>query len=217
MDERERLRQQTASAAQAYWRSLLRRVRGGRDLAAQREEWFLAGSSSSRVRLAREFYGRAHLKRLAALNRSEVLTLLCPWPDAAIEAVLEWGDDEPKARHRALARLVKSQYVVRVESHGGGTPTVEPYPSEALYGDLYELSASGFSVGGIIYLYKATGEAFNARERRTTFSGMRQDFYVNAASDGVEESGWAFKWLWDQGDNRVIVVSVDLTSSDDDG
>ena len=212
MDQREQLRKHAARAALNYWRSLMRAVRAGKDLASEHEGRFLAGSKKSRTRLARDFYSKAHLAKLVALTRAQVVDRLTPWLESAIDAALEWESDEPAKQRRFLTRLVRSQHVVRVEHHDGGSPIVDGHPNEeALYGDLYELSASGASVGGIIYLYKATGEPFAPVDRRITVNGMRREFYVNAASDGDAES-WDFTWLADYDDNRMIVVSVDPRS-----
>jgi len=102
----------------------------------------------SRARLAREFYAKRHLAKLVALRRAEVVDQLSPWLERAIDATLEW--DEPGEQRRFLKRMVRSQYLVTVEQHRGGTPIVDGHPNEeVLYGDLYEMSASGSSAGGI--------------------------------------------------------------------
>ena len=85
---------------------------------------------------------------------------------------------------------------------------------EVVYGDLYEMSAAGVSVGATIYLCKATGEPFAPRDMRATVLGMRKEFYENAADAGDEES-WNFNWIEARDDDRVLVVRIDPRSVDD--
>lgn len=217
MGHRERLRNHAAAVALKHWRSLLRQVRAGKDLASQHQWRLLAGSERSRARLAREFYSEAHLAKLVALSKKDVVDRMSPWIESAIDSTLEWGSDGLREHEHFLGRMAKSQYVVRVEHHGGyGMTIVDGQPNEEVaYGDLYEMSAAGFSVGGTIYLCKATGEPFTPRDMRATFLGMKDEFYANADDAGDDEDGWNFEWIEVQDNDRVLVVSVDERFADE--
>jgi hypothetical protein len=166
--------------------------------------------------MAREFYSATHLTALVELTRDEVLDRLSVWLEAAIDSAFEdcsAGDnptqEERREQEQFIGRLARSQYVVKVESAGrtGGT-LVDGHPDEEVaYSDLYEMSASGFSVGGTIFLCKTTGEPFSRRDSRTTFLGMQKEFRENARDDGEDEE-WMFERLEDSDDHRVIQVMV---------
>lgn len=215
-DHRQRLRNHAAAKALKHWRSLLRRVRARRPLAAKYESRILAGSHRSRARVAREFYSASHLAALAALSRDAVIDQLSVWLEDAIDAALEGCSPEDiltqkerREQEDFIGKLVRSHYVVKVEHYQPiGGPLVEGYPDEKVaYSDLYEMSASGVSIGGTMSLCKATGEPFSRRDSRTTFFGMEKEFQGNAAGDG-DDDVWMFERIEDSGDDRVIRVTV---------
>jgi hypothetical protein len=116
--------------------------------------------------------------------------------------------------------LVRAEYVVVFKSNstrpGEGAALVCPYPDESVvYGDLYELAASGFSTGGSLRIFKSTAEPFSASERRSAEAGMRRNFYEGADEDGVSAEAWNFE-LQALRDARSIDVLVGENESDDD-
>jgi hypothetical protein len=69
---------------------------------------------------------------------------------------------------------------------------IDRYPGErGLYDDLYERMLSGFSSGGILRIYKATGERFTPSEARSARAGIRRDLLQGIASAG-DEDPWVF-------------------------
>ena len=186
-----RAEEQVVAGFLRHWRTVLKRVRRGDDVAAERAERFLAASASARLRIAKRFYGEGHAARMAALNPAQVRELLAPWielavdpnPDTPISSL--WLRQERPSESQCRS-LPTSEYVLVIDLHAGGT-SVDRYPGDgAYYDDLYERSASGFSAGGHVRLFKATGEPFTASEARSAYAGMRTDF-LHGAKDADDD------------------------------
>lgn len=201
-----------------HWRKVLRRVRRGEDVAAERAERFLAVSAPARLRIARRFYGEEHAARMAALEPAAVRELLAPWIDLAVDPncdapnSLFWLRWERPGESKCRS-LSTSEYVMVVESHAGGV-LVDRFPGDdACYDDIYERVASGYSTGGRVRLFKATGEPFTAGEARSAYAMIRTQLLCQA---GAEEGD-----QWDADgpefvDNFQVVMWVQERGGEDD-
>jgi len=205
-----------AKAFLDHWRSI-RRSR--RDLAKQHRDCFLAGSSTARLSLARRFYARDHVRHLADLTSAEVLTALAPWLDHAVRYAFETRRNNAE-RRSFLNELPVAEYVTIIHFHGDHDWRVDPYPHEqGPYDDLYERVLAGRSSGGVIRLYKSTGEAFMRSEVRSVWAAMKNELLLGAESAG-DETPWALHdngrdfWVPDmelfqnEDSSRVVVVEV---------
>jgi hypothetical protein len=91
-----------------------------------------------------------------------------------------------------LAELSTAEYVSIVCLHHTGSMLIDRYPGERVfYDDLYERMLSGFSSGGVLRIYKATGERFTPSEARSARAGIRRDLLQGIASAG-DEDPWVF-------------------------
>jgi hypothetical protein len=215
--EYQRLRRVAVRAAMDNWRSTLKDIKSGKDLAASLGWRVLAGSESARQRCAKAHFSEEHFEHLTSLDFAAVLQQLKPWLEDAIIYLL--GEDDPddtedrKRRDFALLELVNCQYVAVFFSFGADEECdppsiVQGFPLESvMYGDLYEFTAAGVSCGGTLYLYKSTGEPFLPGERRSAIAGIRRNFFANAASDGEEPGAWELEFF-DYSDEARIGVFV---------
>lgn len=87
-------------------------------------------------------------------------------------------------------------------------------PASVGYGDVYEITASGLSVGAGLRVCKSVAEPFLKSERREAEVGIEQDFNENARSDGYPdaEHQWQVAFL-EVTDRRAI--DVDITENFD--
>ena len=216
----ERARQTVVTAFATHWRRILR---SRRDIAKERADCFFAGSSSARERMARKFYGREHAQQMASLNAVEILEMLEPWLDHALKSWIEGCDDVGAEGDSSLAELPTAEYVSIVYPHSSagallGRMRIDRYPGErAAYDDLYERLLSGFSIGGVLRIYKSTGERFTPSEARSVRAGIRDDLL-----SGIESAGDDDPWVFDmeaegnwetagfEGEDltRVVIVEV---------
>jgi hypothetical protein len=186
-------RQRVVTAFATHWRRILR---SRKDMAKERVNCFFAGSASARERLARCFYGREHVRQVTSLSTTEIRETLGPWLEHALRYWLNEYDDigDPKG-DGFLAELPTAEYVSIIYSHhtSAGRMLIDRYPEErVLYGDLYERLLSGFSSGGVLRIYKATGERFTPSEARSVRAGIRRDLLAGIASAGDDEDQWVF-------------------------
>jgi len=206
---RDRLVGVATKAFVEHWNSLLTRLEAGEDVPAARRTAFLAGSKEDELREAKRFYSKARVRELAALDAASARRMISPWLDPAVKYALAEKDFlEPSF----LSSLVRAEYVVLVASHvvhrGQPSVTVHPFPDESVrYGDLYEISASGFSVGAKVSVIRSTAEPFTDAEREALEKGIRRNFYANADEDGDDEEAWDLQFL-DSDDPRWVVFDV---------
>lgn len=189
-DNLELARQRVVTAFAAHWRRILR---SRKDIARERADFFFAGSASARERLARNFYGREHAQQMASLSTTEIRETLSPWLEHALRYWLDEYDHigDPKGDD-FLAELPTAEYVSIVCPHHTGSMLIDRYPGERVfYDDLYERMLSGFSSGGVLRIYKATGERFTPSEARSVRTGIRRDLLQGIASAG-DEDPWVF-------------------------
>jgi hypothetical protein len=186
------------AAFAAHWRRILRT---GRDPAEEDPDFFLAGSDSARERLARSFYGREHARQMASLNEREISKTLAPWLDDAVRYSLDdesmMGDREAG---RFLAGLPTGAYVMILHLWHCNGVMVYPYPSQepverhasfCHYDDLYERTLGGCSRGGLVRMYKATGERFTRSEARSVRAGIKREL-LDGIADAGDDDPWVF-------------------------
>ena len=213
-------RQNVVAAFATHWRRILR---SRKDIARERADCFFAGSASARERMARKFYSREHAQQMASLNVTEIRETLEPWLDHALRSWLDEDDDVGPEGDSLLAELPTAEYVSIVSPHHTACPLlgsmlVDRYPGErAGYDDLYERMLSGFSSGGVLRIYKSTGERFTPSEARSVRAGIRDDLL-----SGIESAGDDDPWVFDmeaegnwetagfEGEDltRVVIVEV---------
>lgn len=211
-------RERVIAAFAAHWRRI---KRSRKDIAKERADCFLAGSASVRERMARRYYSREHAQMMASLSTTEIRETLSPWLEHALRY---WLDDYNEIGNpegdNFLAELPTAEYVSIVYPHSSfaGRMLIDRYPGErVLYDDLYERMLSGFSSGGVLRLYKATGERYTPSEARSARAGIRRDLLSGIASDGGDEP-WVFdmeaEGTWEtegfEGEDfeRVVMVEV---------
>lgn len=178
------------AAFAAHWNRI---ARSRKDIAQERVDCFFAGSPSAQQHLARSFYGREHARQMARLEDTEIRKLLSPWLEHAVRYWLEeYGRIGDPVGDDFLAKLPTAEYVSIVILHHSGVILMDRYPGErVLYDDLYERMLAGFSRGGVLRIYKSTGEAFTPSESRSARAGILRDFRAGIASAG-DEDPWAF-------------------------
>lgn len=218
IDSVELARQRVVGAFTTHWRRILRRRK---DIAMERAGFFLAGSASAQERLARNFYGREHAQQMASLSTTEIRETLSPWLEHALRYWLDEyehiGDPEGD---NFLAELPTAEYVSIVYLHESfaGRMLIDRYPGERVgYDDLYERMLSGFSRGGILRIYKSTGELFTGSESRSARAGIMLDLREGIVSAG-DGDPWVFNrqaQVFSNSDgfegedlDRVVVVEV---------
>ena len=143
--------QRVVAAFAAHWGRI---VRSRKDIAKERADFFFAGSPSAQERLARDFYGHQHARRMASLTGTDIRESLSPWLEHALRCWLDQYDHigDPGGDD-FLAELPTAEYVSIASPHEGFTEglLIDRYPDgRALYDDLYERMLSGFSRGGVL-------------------------------------------------------------------
>lgn len=214
-------RQRVVSAFATHWRKILR---SRKDIAKERADFFFAGSASARERLARDFYGREHAQQMASLSTTEIRETLSPWLEHALQYWLDEYDHigDPEGDD-FLAELPTAEYVSIVCPHHTGSMLIDRYPGERVfYDDLYERMLSGCSSGGVLRIYKATGERFTPSESRSARAGITRDLRDGIASAG-DDDPWVFNMqsqvYWKSAGfesedlERVVIVEVNMKTS----
>ena len=188
----EAARRRVVAAFQHHWGKILR---SRKDIAKEREDFFFAGSPTARARLARQFYGREHARQMASLTATEARESLSPWLEHAVrywfDECAHIGDQEGDD---FLAELPTAEYVGIVTAHESfaGRILIDRYPGERVpYDDLYERMLSGCSRGGVLRIYKSTGERFTSSESRSARAGIIRELHMGIADAG-DEDPWVF-------------------------
>jgi hypothetical protein len=209
--------QRVLAAFAAHWGRILQ---SDNDVASERAYGFLAGSASARERLSRSFYSREHARRMASLSPREIDETLQPWLGHALRYWLldELGEFEGRGG-TFLDELPTGEYVTIVcHHHRDGEASVDRYPgAHAYYDDLYERLLAGCSCGGVLRVYKSTGEVITPSEARSMRAGIKRELLSVIASEGSDYE-WQFNMeaqdRWEIGDfegedsERVVVVEV---------
>ena len=72
-----------------------------------------------------------------------------------------------------------------------------PLPNEKVYGDVYEITASGYSSGANLKICKSIAEPFSEAERREAMVGIERDFFQSARAEGEGRNEWRIDWMDD--------------------
>ena len=132
---------------------------------------------------------------LASAPGDEVVRLTSIWFEPFFDYVDEWLT-KPTEIRKELCQLVAAEYVAVTLSNNKSSPLgdlslVHPLPNETVpYGDVYEITASGLSVGANLRICKSVAEPFSEAERREAMIGIEREFHENARADGEDENVW---------------------------
>jgi hypothetical protein len=108
---------------------------------------------------------------------------------------------KPSEIRNELSQLVAAEYVAVSYPYNnsnpmGEAPTVHPLPNETVpYGDVYEITASGYSSGGNLRVFKSIAEPFSEAERREAMVGIEREFYECARADGESDNEWQVDFI----------------------
>jgi hypothetical protein len=135
---------------------------------------------------------------VTSLSTTEIRETLGPWLERALRYWLEKYDDigDPEG-DGFLAELPTAEYVSIIHSHHSfaGRMLIDRYPGErVLYDDLYERLRSGFSSGGVLRIYKATGERFTPSEARSVRAGIRRDLLAGSRAQEMMKISGSSTW-----------------------
>src|ERR1035441_7143670 len=161
----------------SHWQAVTEKINAGDDVADGRAGFVFASNKRQRERFARKYYEPARVFKLASTPADEVVRLASPWLEAFCEYADEWLMKPSEIRNE-LSQLVAAEYVAVSYPYNnsnpmGEAPTVHPLPNETVpYGDVYEITASGYSSGGNLRVFKSIAEPFSEAERREAMVGI---------------------------------------------
>jgi len=200
----------------AHWRTVNAKIVRGVDVARERAHMFFATNDRECLRVARRYYAPTRAAKLTTASDDEILRLSEPWFSAAREELEFWDYD------KELRKLVAAEYIALVwnscdpeDLRRKPAGLVAPLPDESVgYGDVYEITAAGYSVGSVLRVCKSVAVPFLKSERREAAVGIEQEFYENARSDDYPdaEHQWQVAFL-DVTDGRAI--DIDITENFD--
>ena len=198
------------------WQAVVSDLSKGVEVAKDRACCFFASDQRNRLRMARRYYAPTRSAKLADASPDEIMHLSEAWLPAFRDYV-ECDGIEGKDLRKQLRQLVAAEYVAVswLLPDPFGRPrqevtTVSALPDvSVIYGDVYEITASGFSRGAYLRVCKSVAEPFGESERFETMAGIENDFFANAASDGEPEGKWHINFLHSE-DPRVIEADVKL-------
>jgi hypothetical protein len=189
----------------AHWRSVNAKIIRGVDVARNRAHMFFATNDRECLRVARRYYSPARAAKLATASVDEILRLSAPWLSAARESF--FFPEEPSEVRKELRTLIAAEYIALVSSNESEWGcSVSPLPDESAYGDVYELTASGASVGASLTVCKTVAEPFLKSERREAEVGIEKEFFENARDSG-DDAPWQVRFL-KVTDPRTIDVEI---------
>ena len=202
----------------AHWRAVNRAIIRGVDMAQKRAHMFFASTDQACLRIARRYYLPARAAKLATAATPEILRLSEPWLSAARESVFFPDEEDPQELRKELRKLVSAEYVALVwrpptfelPQDGWDGCSVFGLPDESVgYGDVYEITGAGFSVGAGLRVCKSVAEPFLKSERREAEIGIEQEFFDNAKQDDYPdaEDQWQVAFLA-MADRRAIDVDI---------
>jgi hypothetical protein len=203
-----------AELFRAHWKSVEAELSKGVDFPKNRADCFFGRSSSQRLRMARSYYTLARANAFANSTLDDILHLSEPWLSTLYMQIdSEWlqGRDIRKT----IKELVAAEYVaVSMMSPDPFKRPIEeitsicPLPNESvLYGDVYEITAAGFSVGSYLRVSKSVAEPFLETERAGVMRGIEKEFFANAASDGHAIGDWQINFR-ELDDGRLIEADI---------
>jgi hypothetical protein len=210
-----RLERLVAELFRAHWRAVEADITNGVDVPRSRADYFYASARRQRLRLARRYYAPARAAKFANASVVEILHMSEPWLGAFRDQVEYWCH-EGRALRKELRQLVAAEYVAVswLSPDPFGRPrqeltSVSPHPDETVvYGDLYEVTASGFSCGSYLRICKSAAEPFRESERIEAMVGIKREFFDNAAENGEPKGAWQINFRESE-DPRVIEADVE--------
>jgi len=194
----------------AHWRAINKRIAGGVDIAQKYSDAFFYANPREGLRIARRYYAPARVSRLANASAEEILRLSDAWISPGREFIEDCSRKE-------LRQLVAAEYVALVWDYDSsldfppdGSARVFPLPDvSVVYGDVYEITAGGISIGAKLRVCKSVAEPFLRSERREAIAGIEREFYANARSDDYPdaENQWFVDFV-QLTDSRAIDVNI---------
>lgn len=197
-----------------HWQAVSTDLNQGVDVAKERLECFFAGSERERRQRAYRYYDPTRAAKLATASDNEVHRLSRAWLDAFRRYTEYQEIDGWEVRNR-LSQLVSAEYIAVswLSPDPFGRPrdevtNVSPLPNvSVLYGDVYEITASGFSCGAQLRICKSVAEPIGPRERIGMMKGIRQEFLDNADEAGETKGEWQIRFRKPK-DRRLIEAIV---------
>jgi len=196
----------------AHWKAINRRIASGVDIAQKFADAFFFVNPREGLRIARRYYAPVRAARLANASAAEILRLSDAWIGPAHEFIEESSD-----MRKQIRQLVAAEYIALVWNYDSsiefppkGFAWVHPLPdTSVIYGDVYEITASGFSTGAKLRVCKSVAEPFLKSERREAMAGIEREFYANARSDDYPdaENQWFVDFV-QATDMRAIDVNI---------
>jgi hypothetical protein len=207
-----------AEVFRSHWRAVNAAIVRGVDVARKRAHMFFASNDQACIRVARRYYSPVRAAKLAAASVEEILLLSEPWLSAARVSVFFPDEEDPLELRKELRKLVSAEYVALVwrpptfelPQDGWDGCMVFCLPDVSVgYGDVYEITGAGFSVGAGLRVCKSVAEPFLKYERREAEVGIEQEFFENARADDYPdaEEQWQVAFLGVT-DRRAIDVDI---------
>jgi hypothetical protein len=189
-----------------HWKAVNAKLADGADVAAKRAQFFYASRDRECLKLARAYYAPVRAGKLAIASDDEILRLSNAWLRAFrdhVEYDSAWtGKVEGKERRDHLRQLIAAEYVAvswlspdPFDRPCEEVTNISPLPDETVgYGDIYEITASGYSCGAYLRVCKSVAEPFHGSERSGAMAGIKREFCENAADAGEEDGAWRIKF-----------------------
>jgi len=212
-----KLRGLMAELFRAHWQAVQADFSNGIDVAKNRACFFYAGNTRQALRMARRYYTLARATRFADASIDEVLGLSDAWFGAFQNYVDDDGLEGRQLRDE-LRQLVAAEYVavsrMLPNACGSSGHFVAPLPNETVeYGDVYEITTSGYSRGAYLAVCKSVAEPFLKAERSQVMAGIESEFFENAAADGEPEEEWQINFR-ETKDPRIIEADITPGTTD---
>ncbi len=196
-----------------HWQSVHEKLAEGVDVAAGRAEFFYASRDRECLKLARSYYAPVRSTTLANASHDEILRLSAAWFNEFRDHV-KYDLVKGKELHNELRRLLAAEYVAVARPSSAPSDrscqeatSVSPLPDQSVvYGDVYEITASGFSSGAYLRVCKSVAEPFSESERTEAMVGLKREFFENADSS-EDGDAWRIKFRRSK-DPRVIEADI---------
>ena len=200
----------------AHWRAVQADFSNGIDVAKNRACFFYAGNT----RQALAWPGGSiplPCNQVADASIDEVLGLSDAWFGAFQNYINDNGLEGRQLRDE-LRQLVAAEYVavsrMLPNACGSSGHFVAPLPNETVeYGNIYEITTSGYSRGAYLAVCKSVAEPFLKAERSHVMAGIESEFFENAAADGEPEEEWQINFR-ETKDPRIIEADITPGTTD---
>lgn len=197
------------------WNAVSTDLANGVDVAKRQADGFFARNKLERLRLAQVYYSPTRAAALATASNSDILRYSSTWFTPFRNHVKHWDVSGEELKDE-IRQLISAEYVavswLEPDPFGRSRrelTTVSPLPDRRVsYGDVYEITASGFSCGAYLRVSKSVAEPFSQLERIETMKAIELEFFANAAEDGEDEGSWQITFKKSR-DPRVIEAIVE--------